>query len=152
MKAQTQHFDKELDRAKGSNQSQGNMIRATIAVRNTLRDISSAHVFLSLEKLESAKTAEITFSSVKSVQVDDKWHLVDSVSSLSKDTVRKLAVRLKRANPSTFGLLTSLGAVHDEKNNKFSIIFRESDSMPEREMLRAKVIASDRIHSLSDRF
>lgn len=153
MKAQTQHFDKELYRSKESNQSQGNkMITATMAVRNPLRDIGSVAVFLPSEKLELAKTAEIAFSSVKSVQVDNKWRLLDSVSDVSKDIVRKLAVRLKKADPSTFGLLACLGAIHDKKNNKFSIIFRMLDSISEPKTLREKIMASETSHSLSDRF
>jgi serine/threonine protein kinase len=152
-KPQSQHVDKALDRAKESSQGQGNkMIRAAIAVRNPLRDIGSARVFLPPKKLASAKTTEIAFSSVKSVQVDDKWRLMDSVSDLSKESVRELAVKLKSADPLTFGLLTCLGAVHDETNNEFSIIFRKPDTMSRPETLRAKIMANKSIHSLSDRF
>jgi len=152
-KVQIAYFDEELACAKESKQTQGNkMIKATIAMRNPLRDISSAAVFLPLGKLESAKTAAIAFSSVKSVEVDGKWRLLDSVSDLSKDTVRELAVRLKKADPSTFGLLECLGAVHDKRHNEFGIIFRMPSSMSEPETLRAKIMARDTIHSLSDRF
>jgi len=153
MKTQTQHFSKVLDHAKVCSESQENeVIRASIAVRNPLRDIGSARVFLPSDKLESAKTSEIAFSSVKLIQVDGKWRLLDPVSSLSKDTVRELVVRLKGANPSTFGLLTSLGAVCSKKNNTFSIVFRIPDRMSEPETLRAKIMASDSNHSLSERF
>jgi hypothetical protein len=42
VKAQTQHFDKELDRAKERKQSLGQkMITSTISVRNPFRDIDS---------------------------------------------------------------------------------------------------------------
>ncbi|ERF74886.1 hypothetical protein EPUS_09092 [Endocarpon pusillum Z07020] len=121
-------------------------------VRAPLRDIRSAHVFFPIEKLQSAQTTEIAFSSVKSVQVDSKWRLLDSVSNLTKDTVRELAVRLKSADPSTFGLLTCLGAVHDEKNNDFSLVFRIPDGLSEPTTLRARIMACDTAHSLSDRF
>ncbi|PVH92910.1 hypothetical protein DM02DRAFT_619642 [Periconia macrospinosa] len=153
MKYQSQHFDEELDRAKENNQHQGHkMIAVTIGVRNLPRDTRSAHVFLPPEKLESAKIVKIAFSSVKSVQVDNKWRILDSISDSSEDTVRELAVRLKSANPSTFGLLTCLAAVHEEKNNEFSLVFRKPDSMSEPETLRAAIMASDKTHSLSDRF
>ncbi|KAH8696944.1 hypothetical protein GQ44DRAFT_832374 [Phaeosphaeriaceae sp. PMI808] len=153
MKDQTQNIDKELDRADENNQRQGyKMITATIGVCNSSRGIYSAHIFLPLEKLESAKIAKIAFSSVKSVQVDNKWRILDSILDSSKDIVRELAVRLKSANPSTFGLLTCLGAVHDEKNNQFSLVFRMPDSMSEPETLRAKIMARNTAHSLSDRF
>jgi hypothetical protein len=153
MKLQNQQFDKALDRVKESNQSQGNrLITATMAVRYPLRNISSTHIFLPAGRLESAETAEITFSSVKLVQIDHKWRLLDSVSNISKDTVRELAVRLKKADPSTFGLLKCLGAVHDEKYDNFSIIFGIPDGMSEPETLRAGLIACDTFHSLSDRF
>lgn len=60
MKAQTSYLDEELRHVKESNQCQGNeMIAATMAVRNPLRDIGAARVFLSAEKLESAETAQI---------------------------------------------------------------------------------------------
>jgi hypothetical protein len=153
MKAQTQQFSKVLDRAKGSSLNEENeVIKATIAVRNPLRDINSARVFLPSEKLESARTSEIAFTSAKLIQIDDKWRLIDPVPDLSKDTVRELAVRLKRANPSTFGLLTSLGAVCSKKDNTFSIVFRIPDNMSKPETLRAKIMASDTNHSLSERF
>lgn len=153
MKAQTQQVDKELDRVNENSQDQGHkMITATIGVRNPLREIRSTHIFLPSEKLESARIAKIAFSSVKSVQVDNKWRILDSISDSSKDTVRELAVRLKCANPATFGLLTCLGAVHDEENNKFSLIFRMPDSMSEPKTLRAKIMAYDTTHSLSERF
>ena len=114
MKIQTQHFDEDLDRAAESNQSQARkLIRATMAVRNPLRDIDSVHIFLSPKRLQSAQTTEIAFSTIKLLQVDSKWRLLDSVSNLSKETVRELAVRLKSAEPSTFGLLRCLGAVQE---------------------------------------
>ena len=152
MKSQTQPFDKELDRAKKNHQHQGHkMITAAIGVLNPLRDIRSAHIFLPPDKLPLAKIANIAFSSVKCVQVDNRWRILDSISDSSKDTVRELAVRLRCANPSTFGLLTCLGAVHDE-NDKFSLIIRMPDSLSEPETLRAKIIAYNTTYSLSDRF
>lgn len=153
IKTQTRHVEEALDHERKSRPGQGNrVIRPTMAVRNPLSDISSARVFLPPTKLASAKTTVIALSSVKSVKVDDKWRLMDSASGLSRDTVRELAVRLKSAEPSTFGLLTCLGAVHDETTDEFSIIFRKPDNMSRPEMLRAKIMASDSIHSLSDRF
>jgi hypothetical protein len=153
MKDQTQHFDKELDRANEDTLRQGHkMITETIGVRNPSKGIRSAHIFLSPEKLESVKKAKIAFSSVKSVQVDNKWRILDSIFDSSKDTVRELAVRLKSANPSTFGLLTCLGAVHIEKDNEFSLVFRMPNNMSDPETLRAKIMARDTTHSLSDRF
>lgn len=153
MKGQAQPFEKELDRARKNNQHQGDkMITATTKVLDPLRDIRSAHVFLPLDKLESAKIANIAFSSVKSVQVDNKWRILDSIFDSSKDTVRELTVKLRCADPSTFGLLKCLGAVHYEKNEEFSLIFRMPDSSSEPETLRAKIITQDTAHSLSDRF
>ena len=153
LKFQSQQFDKDLDRAKGENRSQGHkMITQAIAVRNPLRKISSTKVFLPPKKLESAETAEIAFSSVTSVHIDNKWRLVDSVSNLSKEAVRNLVVKLESTNPSTFGLLTCLGAVHDQKKNEFSFIFRMPDNMSHPETLRTSIIVSNSSHSLSNRF
>ena len=125
------------------------MIKATMWVRDPLRDIRSTHIFLPLVKLESAEIAEIAFSSAKCAQVD-KWRILGSTSGSSKDTVRELAVRLKWADQSTFSLLTCLGSVH--KNNELSLIFRMPDSMSEPETLCAKTMARDTAHSLSDWF
>ena len=84
------------------NQTQGDkIIGATIAVRNPLRNISSTHVFLPPEKLDLVELTAIAFSSVNLMRIDDKWRIVDSAFDVSKDTVRELAVRLRRADPST---------------------------------------------------
>ena len=74
------------------------------------------------------------------------------MSNLSKETVRELGTKLKSTNPSTFGLLTCLGAVHHEKENEFDLIFRMPDKMSDPETLRATITAGSSSHSLSDRF
>jgi len=153
MKIQSQRFDEELDLSKEKNSSPGsNLVTDAIAVRNPLRKAGSSHVFLPPGKLKAAETIEIAFSSAKLVHIGNKWRLLDSFFDLSKELVRELAVRLKSANPSTFGLLTCIGALHDEKKNEFSLVFRIPDSMSEPETLRARIIASETTHSLSDRF
>jgi hypothetical protein len=153
IKAQTQQIDQKLDHAKTGSGGQGNnIINEAIAVRNPLRKASFAHVFLPSRKLESVKTADITFSSVTAVQIDNKWRLLDSVSNLPKEAVRNLAIKLKSSNPSTFGLLTCIGAVHNEAKGNFNLVFRIPENMAEPGTLRAKIMARDSKHSLSDRF
>ncbi|KAF2019614.1 hypothetical protein BU24DRAFT_123764 [Aaosphaeria arxii CBS 175.79] len=153
MKVQTQQIDQPLRRAKESSPPQdSNIMAAAIAIRNPLKDVNTARVFLPATKLESAEILDIEYSSVKYVNIDNKWRVLDSVSYLQRDAVRELAVRLKRADPSTFGLLTCLGAVQDERDHTCSLVFRipESISMPV--TLRAKIMSTDTTHSLSDRF
>lgn len=153
MKIQSQNFDNKLDRSKEDNRGDsGRIINATLAIRNPLRQIHSAHVFLPVEKLESAESTGIAYTAVKSVQIDGKWRLLDTGSDLSKDTVRELAVRLRNADPLTFGLLRCLGATYNESKSEFGLIFRIPDSMYDPETLRARIATSKIDHSLSDRF
>jgi serine/threonine protein kinase len=153
IKIQSRQFDRQLDSATENEHRQGKkMIQATMVVRNPLRDVNSVHIFLSPNRLESAQTTEIAFSTIKMVKVDSKWRLLDFVTNLSKNTVRELAVRLKSANPVTFGLLKCLGAVHHENSNHFSIIYATPNRMTDPETLRARIIAREATHSLSDRF
>ncbi|RYP45387.1 hypothetical protein DL769_011467 [Monosporascus sp. CRB-8-3] len=153
LKSQTQEFDKDLDHAKQNNPGkENNKITEAIAVRNPLRKVSSTHVFLPPEKIDSAKIVEIAFGSVKRVQIEDKWRLLDSVSDLSRRTIRDLAVKLKHTKPSTFSLLNCFGAVYDEKKNEASLVFRTPTGMSDPETLRAKMLARKLSHSLSERF
>jgi hypothetical protein len=153
LKAQAPQFDMELDHAKEKNcRHENKRITEVIAVRHPLGQASSTHIFLPAGKVVSARTAEIAFSSAKSVQIDNKWRLLDSVSQLSKEAVRDLAVKLRRTNPSTFGLLTCLGAVHNEIDDTFHLVFRMPDNMSDPETLRSRIIARNSNHSLSNRF
>ena len=111
MKVQARHLDKELNRAANENQTvgtQGHTIAAAIMVRYPLKDISSTYVVLPLEKSASAKKAGVNFTSVRHVQVDGKRCILNSIPGSSRETVRELSVRLRGANPITFGLLTCL--------------------------------------------
>jgi hypothetical protein len=153
MKIQSQLFDKQLDYSKEKDGSPGsNLISEAIAVRNPPRKAGLSHVYLPSGKLKAAEITEIAFSPIRLVHVDGKWRLLDSVSDLSKDAVGELATKLKCANPTTFGLLTCLGVVHNENNNEFSLIFRMPDNASTPETLRASIMANDITHSLSDRF
>ncbi|PVH91450.1 hypothetical protein DM02DRAFT_545786 [Periconia macrospinosa] len=156
MKAQKQQFDTMLKHsASGSSSAGEKMMRATLSVQDPLRDLGTSNVFLPAQKLESAKMTEIPYSSVKLVQVDHKWRLMDVVPNLSSETVRELAVRLKKADPATFGLLTCLGAVDHTPHDRYRIIFRMPDKMSAPVTLREKLITAKgagTMHSLSDRF
>jgi hypothetical protein len=156
MKIKTQQLEKELDHAvkEGSPGNGREMISSALAVRNPLRKADSTSIFVDPEKLESARIAKITFSSAKMVQVENmsKWRLLDSVSDISKRALRDLVVKLKGTNPSTFGLLTCLGAVHDEKKSEFNLIFRVPENTSEPETLRARIMSRDSSHCLSHRF
>ncbi|RYP80294.1 hypothetical protein DL770_006293 [Monosporascus sp. CRB-9-2] len=153
LKSQTQQFDEDLEHARKQNPGKGNsMIKEAIAVRDPLQKASSTHVFLPPAKLNAAKIIEIAFSSVKLAQIEDRWRLLDSVSGLSKRTIRDLAVKLKHTKPSTFSLLTCFGAVHDDKNNEACLVFRTPEDMFDPETLRAKMLARNLSHSLSERF
>ncbi|RYP36152.1 hypothetical protein DL767_003484 [Monosporascus sp. MG133] len=153
LKSQTQQFDEDLEHARKQNPGKGNsMITEAIAVRDPLQKASSTHVFLPPAKLDAAKIIEIAFSSVKLAQIEDRWRLLDSVSGLSKRTIRDLAVKLKHAKPSTFSLLTCFGAVHDDKKNEACLVFRTPEDMFDPETLRAKMLARNLSHSLSERF
>lgn len=83
---------------------------------------------------------------------ESKWRLLDPVPTTSRKTVRDLAVKLKCTNPSTFSLLTCLGAIDDAKKNEFSLVFRFPENMFGPETLRARITSGDSSHSLSDRF
>jgi hypothetical protein len=154
MKAQSQEFDRNLNHAIEKNTTQTKrMIADAMAVRNPLRKASSSRVFLPPGRLKSAVTTEIGFSSVKAVQIDGKWRLVDTVSYLSREAVRELVVKLQSTNPTTFGLLTCLGAVQNENDHdNFSLIFRWPEGMNSPETLRTSMAASNRPHSLTERF
>ena len=156
MRAQTKQFDKILELSQGEK-----IVTAAMAARNPLKHLKSTKVFLSPEKLDAAERIEIAYSSAQIVNIDDKWRLLEIIPDLEEDIICELAVRLKGADPSTFGLLTCLGAVH-QPNDEFSIVFRipDSSSSPEiprakassPETLRAKMIKGSIHHSLSDRF
>ena len=156
MKIGAQQLEKELDHAvKERRLGNGHeMISNALAVRNPLRKADSTHIFLPADRLDSARIVEIAFGSAKLVQIenDSKWRLLDSVSNISRRTLRDLAVKLKNTNPSTFGLLTCLGAVHDENKNEFSLIFKTPENMSEPETLRARIMSRASSHPLSDRF
>jgi hypothetical protein len=153
MKAQSQQIDELLNRTKQKNDIHENkMIAEAMAVRDPLRKMRSSHFFLSPDKLDSAETKEIALTQVRLIQIDGKWRLLDLVSNLPKATVRELGTKLKSTNPSTFGLLTCLGAVHHEKDNEFDLIFRIPEKMSGPETLRARMSAGTSYHSLSDRF
>ncbi|RYP66865.1 hypothetical protein DL771_007587 [Monosporascus sp. 5C6A] len=153
LKSQPQQFDKDLEHARKKNPDKGNsMITEAIAVRHPLRKASSTRVFLPTAELDAAKIIEIAFSSVKLVQIEDRWRLLDSVFGLSKKDIRDLAVKLKQTKPSTFSLLTCIGAVYDDKKNEASLVFRTPEDMFDPETLRAKMLARNLSHSLSERF
>ncbi|KAH6653686.1 hypothetical protein BKA67DRAFT_502224, partial [Truncatella angustata] len=69
-----------------------------------------------------------------------------------RGTTRDLAVKLKQTKPSIFGLLTCFGAIHDEKKNEINLVFRIPEDMSNPETLRAKIMAGNTRHSLSERF
>jgi serine/threonine protein kinase len=156
MKVETQQLDKELDLAiKEKRPGNGNeIITEALAIRNSLSKANSIHVFLSPDRLDSARIVKIAFSSAKLIQTknESKWRLLDSMSDVSRKTVRDLAVKLKSTNPSIFGLLTCIGAVHDERKNEFNLVFRAPENMSDPETLRARVMSKDSSHSLTERF
>ena len=153
MKAQPQNIEKELSQdIRGSAGNDGSVKVAALSVRNPLKNIATTRIFLPPEKLESGESIEIAHGSVRLVHIDSKMRLVETLDGLSKDTVRELAVRLKKTDPSTFGLLTCLGAVQHQKKDSFSIIFRVPDNKSDLASLRARILENDTAHSLSDRF
>ena len=156
MKAEAQELDKELGRAvQEKRQGNGNqIISETLSMRNSLSGTNSSHVFLPPNKLNSARNVKIAFSSAKLVQIkgESKWRLLDSVSKVPKKTIRDLAVKLKNTNPSSFGLLTCLGAIHDEKSDEFNLVFRVPENMSDPKTLRARIMSRESSHSLTNRF
>lgn len=153
VKVQSRAFDKELYRGHGSHPGQTNgVVTATMVVRDPLRDSNSARIFLSRERLESAQVIDIAHGTVRALKVDGKLRLLDTSSSLSRDTVRELAVRLRGADPLAFGLLKCLGAIDHERGGRFSLLFRIPDHMSEPMTLRETIMSRNVIHSLSDRF
>jgi hypothetical protein len=128
------------------------MIVEAMVVRNPLRKVNSSYVFLPPKKLRAATTAEIAFTTVKSVQIDGKWRLLDIITHLLKDTVRELVVKLQNTNPSIFGLLTCLGAIYYEETNVFKLVFRMLERMSNLKTLRVWITASNVSYLLSDRY
>lgn len=147
VKAQTKQFDVVLEQSQDEK-----IVSAAISARNPLKHLTSINVFLPPQKLLSAQTTKIAYSSVELIKIDSKWRLLDIVPDLDKGVIRELAVRLKGADPATFGLLTCLGAVHHQPHDKFSIVFRIPDTASSPETLRAKMMKGGIHHSLSDRF
>jgi hypothetical protein len=156
MKAKSQLFGIELSRAaeaKNMNK-QNDMITGALAVRDPLGKAASISVFLPYEKLVTARIIGITFSSARLIQIEDggKWRLLDSVSDLSKKATRDLAVKLKSCKPSTFGLLTCIGAIDNTTKNELSLVFRIPENMTDPTTLRGKLLSGHSNHSLSNRF
>jgi hypothetical protein len=155
MKIETQQLDKELDLAsKEKSPGNGNEIFAeALAIRSPLSKSNSIHIFLPPDRLDSARIVQIAFSSAKLIQIknESKWRLLDSMSDVSKKTVRDLAVKLKSTKPSMSGLLTCIGVVHDAKKNEFNLVFRAPEGMSDPETLRARIMSKESSHSLTER-
>jgi hypothetical protein len=134
--------------------NENEIITKALMVRDPLRKSESTHIFLPISKLNSAKIVNIAFSSVRSFQNENesKWRLLDCVRDLSRKKVRDLAITLRSTSPSTFGLLRCLGPVHNEQTGLSYLVFAMPQNARTPETLRAKLLARDTTHSLSDRF
>lgn len=153
VKAQNSDFGEELRQAKHNIQDSGQTIlSAAIAVRSPLSGIKLASILIPAEKMRSVRAFEIRFSSVRSIRVGDRWGLLDPLP-YDKDAICELAVRLRSADPSTFGLLRSEGAIEERTNRcRYSMVFQIPGDMSDPTTLRAKIMANDVTHSLSERF
>lgn len=129
-------------------------ITDALHLRDPLCNPESVDVFLSAGQLRSAQVVDIPFGSMKLVKVekDTKWRLLEVMHGGTKGAVRDLALKMRHSDPSVFGMLNCVGAVHVVKSNTLGLVYRLPRNMSNPRTLRERLTASTRGHSLSERF
>lgn len=174
-------IDAELDKAKkaqsNSNKAISSRARTQLSavtarppleiaggLRDALSNESKEHRAMLLPRGQ-LETVGIPYSSVKAgkhVTGDTKWYIIDSIvrrpgssiNTLSKD-VRQLALKLSRADPTAFGLLSCKGIMYDTHPSDpkhilaFDMVFRLPYGVEVIQSLRQLLLDSDEHISLS---
>ena len=158
LKSSSPGIDRELKRQ--NDVSTSSLLTFTQTLRNTLQGTGNHErsVFLADDGLRSAHVFNIPFSSSKVAQRagSSKLLILDSipcpdhgnVQRLASD-IRELARKLAHADPIHFGLLQCSGVIRE--TTSFTLVLRTVEGLPLPHSLRAKLLAGETNHSLSDR-
>lgn len=125
--------------------------------------VQKEHIILPQEGLDPTSISEIPYSSSKTARRNGstKLYILDTVPCVSENIqqfeadVRRLAKKLIRVNPDTFGLLQCARVVREENTARqqmnFTFVFKTVPDSPQPRSLRADLLHREGGHSLSDR-